>query len=535
MQVLNLIQGSEAWHAARNDTTVVGTASEAPAMMGASKYQTRDELLKVKATGIKPEVDSYKQKIFDSGHAAEAKARPIVEAMLGEELYPVTCINTVDGIKLLASLDGLTMDQKLIWENKILNGSLAADVKTNDLGPHYYWQLEHQLAVTGADLVYFTTSDGTEDQTYGCDYKSVPERRERLIAGWKQFAQDLAAYAPQAEVVKVVGHAPESLPALRVEVAGMVTASNIAEFKATALGAIQSVNLDPKTDQDFADNTKAIKWCSEIESRVKAAKANAQAQTTDINELYLALDEIATEARKKRLALEAADSKNKKTIKDEIVSNALASLIAHCNALNHKLGRPLMPVIPSDFEEAIKGKRSVETQNAAANNELARAKVEASLMYGRIAANIALPEITEYPFLFNDLAAICTKPAEDFAAAVRLRVGDHLAAEEARLDRERETIRKEELAKIEAAAAAKVVPVEIPVSNAPTVLVIDEAHTVISRAPVIGLTATPLLQDTSHPTDDQIVQALCRVYGADRRTVVAWLCGMNLQALQLAA
>ena len=68
-------QGSDAWHALRAKHF---TASEASAMLGVSKYQTRADLLKRKATGLSEEVDAATQRRFDDGHAAEAAARPIV-------------------------------------------------------------------------------------------------------------------------------------------------------------------------------------------------------------------------------------------------------------------------------------------------------------------------------------------------------------------------------------------------------------------------------------------------------------------------
>ena len=80
-------QGSAEWHAIRARHF---TASEASAMLGVSKYQTRADLLKRKATGLVEEVDSGTQRRFDDGHAAEAAARPIVEGIIGDDLYPVT-------------------------------------------------------------------------------------------------------------------------------------------------------------------------------------------------------------------------------------------------------------------------------------------------------------------------------------------------------------------------------------------------------------------------------------------------------------
>ncbi|MCP5345143.1 MAG: YqaJ viral recombinase family protein, partial [Pseudomonadales bacterium] len=101
MNLLNVLQGSEQWHEVRGKCF---TASEAPAMMGASKYMTRDQLLHQKATGERPEISPGQQALFDRGHAAEASIRPVIEEIVGEELYPVT---GTDGGKLLASFDGI--------------------------------------------------------------------------------------------------------------------------------------------------------------------------------------------------------------------------------------------------------------------------------------------------------------------------------------------------------------------------------------------------------------------------------------------
>ena len=68
MNIHNVTQGSPEWHALRAQHF---TASEAPAMMGASKYQSRSELLALKKTGIAPEVSDAQQRLFDRGHETE--------------------------------------------------------------------------------------------------------------------------------------------------------------------------------------------------------------------------------------------------------------------------------------------------------------------------------------------------------------------------------------------------------------------------------------------------------------------------------
>ena len=100
MQTHELTQGSAEWLAHRAS---IFNASEAPAMMGASKYQTRTELLHQKATGITPDVDRATQALFDRGHAAEAAARPLIEDLIGDDLAPQVGTVEIDGMTIGAS------------------------------------------------------------------------------------------------------------------------------------------------------------------------------------------------------------------------------------------------------------------------------------------------------------------------------------------------------------------------------------------------------------------------------------------------
>lgn len=82
-------------------------ASEAPAMMGVSPYKSRSALVGEKVTGITEEITPDMQRRFDLGHMTEALARPILEAIIGEDLYPL--VVTDDEGRLLASSDGTTI------------------------------------------------------------------------------------------------------------------------------------------------------------------------------------------------------------------------------------------------------------------------------------------------------------------------------------------------------------------------------------------------------------------------------------------
>ena len=120
MITLDLIQGSDEWKAERLENY---GASEAPSMMGASKYMSRNELLKMKFTGESKPVTSFMQKIFDKGHATEEMARPLAEAIVEDDLYPVTGL--LEDSKILASFDGLTMMEDIAFEHKLWNETLA--------------------------------------------------------------------------------------------------------------------------------------------------------------------------------------------------------------------------------------------------------------------------------------------------------------------------------------------------------------------------------------------------------------------------
>lgn len=441
-------QGSDAWLSLRAGYF---TASEAPAMLGVSKYQTRSALLKQKATGIAAEVDAGTQRRFDAGHAAEAAARQIVEGIIGEELFPVTMTADVDGLPLLASMDGLTMLGDAGWETKLLNQELSAAVEAGELSEHYTAQMEQQLMIAGADRIYFTTTDGTPENTFGMWYESNPALRERIVAGWKQFKADMADYVPaEPEAAAPIGNAPESLPALRIEVTGMVTNSNLPAFREHALAVFGAINTDLQTDADFADAEKAVKWCKDVEDRLDAAKQHALSQTASIDELFRVIDDIKESARQKRLELDKLVKAEKESRKTEIVHQAQKSLMSHVIALNERIGGNFLPSPDyRAFGEAVKGLKSLASMRDKVATALANAKIDASATADRIEAN---RKTVDDMSLMPDFAQICTKAPEDFSALLAMRKQQRAEAEAKRLEAERARIRSEEEAKAKASA-----------------------------------------------------------------------------------
>lgn len=486
MKIHNVAQGSEAWHALRANYF---TASEAPAMMGASKQMKRNELLHAKKTGLDRDVSWWVQKnLFDKGHEAEALARPILEGRIGEDLFPVV---GTEG-DLLASLDGCTILGDVLFEHKMWNEQLAADVRAGNLEPHYYWQLEQQLLVSGAEKVIFVCSDGTEENFVSMEYSPVPGRAATLVAGWKQFQADLLDFTPAEVVPEAVGKTPESLPALRIEVTGMVTASNLEQFKAHSLAVFGSINTELETDQDFADAEKAVKWCGDVEERLEAAKQHALSQTESIDALFRTIDEISAEARAKRLMLDKLVKARKLSIREDIVMDAAKALQVHIDQINASLGgKARMPAVPADFAGAIKGKKTISSLRDSADSELARAKIAASQVGDSIRSNLAtLSELAaDYMFLFNDVQQLVMKANDDLVALIKVRISEHQKAQEQKAEAQREQIRQEELKRIadEAKANAPAEPVTVA-SPAP----VKAAATVQSASKPATSTAAPV-------------------------------------------
>lgn len=444
MPILNLVQGSDEWKSVRASHF---TASEAPAMMGASKYMTRNDLLRQKSTGISQDVDSGKQFLFDRGHAAEAAARPIIEGQIGEDLFPVTVSKEVEGLPMLASLDGFTMDETVAWECKLYNVDLERQILNEQIEPNYYWQLEQQLLVSGADRALFTTSDGTQENTITCIYVSQPERRAALIAGWKQFAEDLKNYQPVEVIPAAVAMPTLDLPAVSIEATGSLSIrTNLNTFGEQLNRFIEALPKSPSNDQEFADCKAALTKLKAAEDALDSEEARALSQMGAIEEMRREKKLYSDLARTTRLALEKLVSAREAQIKVEITQGGKDRLAAHIESLNKSLGKPYMPAIVADWATAIKSKRTVASLQNAVDTLLSQKIVEATGISNKIEWNLTVlkEDAAGYDFLFRDEAKLVLKNTDDLEAIIKSRISDHKAAEEKRLEAEREKIRAEE-------------------------------------------------------------------------------------------
>lgn len=458
--ISGMVQGDDNWHQLRSQRF---TASEAAAACGDHKYMTRNDLLRQKATGIVPEVDAHQQRIFDAGHKFEEMARPIAEEIMQEELYPCTCEDDTE--TYLASMDGLDMLAERGWEHKSINEKLRT-ATAETLEDHYKWQMDHQMMVTGAEKILFMASNGTKEDCNWFWYERDEKRIERLIAAWQQFAKDLAEYEePEAEKPKPDGVEPEALPALSVQVTGAVTGSNLKEFEERARTTLASINTDLQTDEDFVSAEKAVKFCKDVEKRLAGAKENVLGQMQTVDEVVKTIDRISEETRQLRLKLDKAVKEQKEARKLQILNDAREKWNIFVARLERSLEMEAddLPITlncsNADFAGAMKGKKTISSLQSACDDELARVKIEANETAEVVRGNIQQlnEHAADYKFLFSDFGQICMKPADDFAAVVKVRIADYRAEQEAKAKREaEEAARREAEQKAQQEAAAQV-------------------------------------------------------------------------------
>lgn len=497
MNILNLVQGSDEWHAARATRM---TASEAPAMMSATKKMSRNELLKAKSLGTEKEVSEYVQKfLFDKGHEMEASARPLVEEIVGEELFPTTG-ETEDG-EYLASFDGMTMMGDILFEHKMWNETLAGAVRNEKLPAEYYWQLEHQLMVADeAEKVIFVVSDGTNENFEFMWYTPVRGRRNKLIKGWEQFKDDLAEYKPEPSKEEVVAEKPNDLPVLMISVDGEVKSSNLVTYKDTALSFIENINTDLQTDQDFANAEELVKFCKKAEGELDTAKKHALAQTQSIDELFNTIDELKEQLRGKRLKLDKLVKSRKDEIRSDLKAKACENLNAYVDGLNEKLGENLIPDVTPEFGNAMKGKKTVDSLQNAVDDELAKAKIVAKDWFHTLRENkFIYSELAsdDVKFLFPDLHQLLLKDSESFRAMVKSRLAEHKEAEEAK---QKEKPEPEQRKQEEAPAEERPNPV----------------------------TTTNPIRDDHTPTDNEIIQAVAYQFNVSQGKATLWIAGMKM-------
>ena len=478
MQIHNLVQGSPEWHAHRAN---YWNASDAPAMMGKSKYETRTAFLHRLCTGITPEISPFTQRMFDEGHEFESLARPLAEEMIGESLYPVT---GTEG-KYSASFDGLTMLEDFAYEHKRLNDVIRAAQTVDELDVMYHIQMEQQCLVSGAKKILFLASNWDDEGNLLEEkhfwYEPNMDLRRRIIQGWAQFKKDREAYVHVAHPEKPEAEAVMQLPALNIQTSGQISIiSNLDLFGKKLNEFVGNLDLEPTDDQGFANCEAAVKTLQKAQDALEAAEANALAQAADVDEMRRTVALYADTARKTRIMLERMVKARKEQIKAAAITKTRKAFADHLASLDAEIKPIRMLLQEPPFIEAAKNKRTLASLYDALDTALANAKIVANDIAAGFRVKLAWyrENAVGYEFLFSDMQQIIFKEVDDFQMLVQSRIKQrkendaaHLEAERARIQVEEEAKARVKVAEIQRASAPAVVESRkpAPINSGPSV------------------------------------------------------------------
>ena len=478
MNILPLDQGSDAWLTARLDHY---TASEAAAMMNQSKFMSRDQLLDLKKGWISNPDDSFKEKLYADGHHFEEEARPLMAMWLMTKIPPLVGSRVVQfrelSILLLASFDGIALKELspgeyvkpliplLVWEHKGWNVTLAENVRNALLEPHYYWQLEQQMLVSGAPYAVFTVSDGTIEKRVSFKYYPVEGRREALLAGWYQFDKDLNEHRLEAkqEFIPARKKMAPIFPMIEYEVQnGSLVVSNAKNVLRVVQAVVHDeIGKEIESDQDYADKSAFVKAIVKARSDIKDLNKRAEQEFvsySEFNECLKDIDKVLQKAESKGTGQLTAEKNKKKKV---FTNDADAKFKEYILAIHLKIKPVDIRNVPNidypDFDKASKNKRTPAAIKSSINAEVARCKIEIDQAVERIEANLALikESSVDYPQLFNDIQTLALKDNEALQAMVKLRIREHLDAEAIRLKKIEDEAAAQKIANEDAAAKLK--------------------------------------------------------------------------------
>ena len=359
---LEIEQGSKKWLSLREGYF---TASEADAMMGTSKYKTRTDLLIEKKTGKKPEVSDYLQRIFDRGHELEESGRQLIEEIVGVPLEPYTVIKG----DFLASLDGASRDNNILWEHKTLNNHLRSHLRKGVVPDSHKWQLVHQCMVTDINTVLFMAS-GEDDYEYAW-FTCTQDDIDTLLVEWDKFIAELEVFEvpEETEQTETVSVGDYDLPAIVVEQTEEGTLAYIKPLINEVKAIVSGYNTELVTDDDFARAEKAVKAIKDGESHIQS---QLDLYLNEIPEILFTIDSLKGAKQsfaKLRLTLDKQVKGRKQAIKDKAIGFAITELTNYCQ--EHDLE------VKHSFEGAIKNKRTESSMNKAIAAHLAECKASA--------------------------------------------------------------------------------------------------------------------------------------------------------------
>lgn len=212
MKKINLIQGTEEWKAYRREK--IG-ASDCPAIMGCG-YVTAHQLWKQKVTGAEQFVTPSMQR----GSDLEAEARAKINEGMEHKFEPAV-YECEEFPFMIASLDGVG-DILQVIEIKCPSEGIFKEFQAYGTIPDaWFWQVQHQMAVTGSESVRIFAYNGVilASQTVERDETAISDLIAKETAFYKCMCEFTPPKAPLPEkedpelvsLMDMLGEAKENL------------------------------------------------------------------------------------------------------------------------------------------------------------------------------------------------------------------------------------------------------------------------------------------------------------------------------------
>lgn len=239
---------------------------------------------------------------------------------------------------------------------------------------------------------------------------------------------------------------------LVAKVRGDVLETNFDDVRAKVTEYINSINYHPVSAEEYADAKGTVKFLSSVEKALGDAERQILAGSGSIYKLMDGIADLKEQTRKARLDLNRAVTKKEKQIKEKVVSDYTGLVIqARDFLINTGIPSDVLPrkaEIESSLRDAAKGKRKLETFEAAVETRSKQMQIEMNHVAAGYKGVLARIDECEYPHLFPDREELAKThyPDEDLEILIRERV----EAYEAIKRKEEEELRKKAEAKARA-------------------------------------------------------------------------------------
>jgi len=213
---------------------------------------------------------------------------------------------------------------------------------------------------------------------------------------------------------------------LIITLKGEIQSSNFPQWKNELIEQIESVNVELNTDDDFVEAIRHVKLFKAAEEYLRNAKQSALSQSSDIQSLFTAIDEISERARQTRLALERQINLRKRLIKAELIHSGIETIrsfvqqqdpdfqqVDHSRFVN--LNR---------FESAVKGKGNIKSLQVAIATLCDEIRDEIVRRAHETSTNAAIIDSlpTKYRLLFLDRGFLVSLDEQELGRIIEERV-----------------------------------------------------------------------------------------------------------------